>query len=55
MCNFTSELDASHRPGMTVNTAYTFSNGSSISLCFSSQGGTGRFLPRMNSGLNSFD
>lgn len=35
--------------------AHTFSNGTSILLCFSSHGGTGRFFERMNSGLNSFD
>jgi len=36
--------------------AHTFSNGSSIWLGFlSSHAGTGRFLERMNCGLNSFD
>ena len=34
---------------------HTFSNGTSILLCCSSHFGTGRFLERMNSGLNSFD
>ena len=33
----------------------TYSNGTSISVFFSSHSGTGRFFDRMNSGLNSFD
>ena len=35
--------------------AHTFSNGTLIALRFSSHSGTGRFLERMKSGLNSFD
>ena len=38
-----------------TNPAHTFSNGTSISVRFSSHAGTGRFFERMNSGLNSFD
>jgi hypothetical protein len=34
---------------------YTFSNGTLIAVLRSSHAGTGRFLERMNSGLNSFD
>src|ERR1700716_2469218 len=34
---------------------HTFSNGTSILLRCSSHSGTGRFLERMKSGLNSFD
>jgi hypothetical protein len=46
------------RPGMTslaIRPDHTFSNGTSILLCFSSHSGTGRFFERMKSGLNSFD
>lgn len=35
--------------------AHTFSNGGLIVLRVSSHSGTGRFLLRMKSGLNSFD
>jgi len=38
-----------------VAPAHTFSNGTSISVRFSSHAGTGRFFERMNAGLNSFD
>ena len=38
-----------------AGTAHTFSNGTLIALRLSSHSGTGRFLERMKSGLNSFD
>ena len=45
--------------GMTVIDTtrgyHTSSKGTAIVLRFSSHSGTGRFLPRMKSGLNSFD
>ena len=48
--------DAAHRPRTDeCSPPYTFSNGTSILLRFSSHAGTGRFFERMNSGLNSFD
>jgi hypothetical protein len=52
------DVDARGSPGMTakqVAAPHTFSNGGSIVLRFSSHAGTGRFLERMKSGLNSFD
>jgi hypothetical protein len=48
--------DAAKRPLLRMRSApYTFSNGKSIWLRFSSHSGTGRFFERMKSGLNSFD
>jgi hypothetical protein len=54
------EVDArdkrGHDESITQGRSYhTFSNGTLIVLRFSSHSGTGRFLERMKSGLNSLD
>jgi hypothetical protein len=52
------DVDARHKAGhdeLGYPRDHTFSNGTLIALRCSSHSGTGRFLERMKSGLNSFD